>query len=116
ALYLRNLGPGTLSGYKQPVLARLARRFPQPLVLVGDSGEKDPEVYAEFAAAHPGRALATFIRQAGAAPGPAARFASARLFADPGAAAREAAARGLASAECVASAFGSGAGPRAPSP
>lgn len=113
ALYLRNLGPGTLSGYKPPVLARLARRFPQPFVLVGDSGEKDPEVYAGFSAAHPRRVLATFIRQATPDPGPASRFAGARLFADPAQAAREAAARGLADPGCVAAAFGSGGqGPR----
>ena len=106
ALYLRNLGPDTLSGYKQPVLARLADRFPQPLVLVGDSGEKDPEIYAEFAAAHPRRVLAAFIRQATPAPGPRARFAAVRLFADPGEAGGEAAALGLADPACVAAAFG----------
>ena len=117
ALYLRDLGPATLSGYKQPVLARLAGRFPQPLVLVGDSGEKDPEIYAEFAAAHPGRVLATFIRQATPAPGPPARFAAARLFAEPARAGREAAALGLADPACVALAFpGGAASPRSPSP
>lgn len=110
ALYLRNLGPGTLSGYKQPVLARLARRLPPPFVLVGDSGEKDPEVYAEFAAAHPGRVLAAFIRQATPEPGPPSRFAGARLFAEPGEVAREAAGRGLADPACVAAAFGAGGG------
>ena len=117
ALYLRDLGPGTLSGYKQPALERLAARFPQPMVLVGDSGEKDPEIYAAFAAAHPGRVLATFIRQANAAPGPPARFAAARLFADPAQAGREAAARGLAEAACVEGAFPAGAkGGAAPAP
>ena len=117
ALYLRDLGPATLSGYKQPALARLAGRFRQPLVLVGDSGEKDPEIYAEFAAAHPGRVLATFIRQATPAPGPPARFAAVRLFAEPAQAGREAAALGLADAACVALAFPGGAGsPRSPSP
>jgi phosphatidate phosphatase APP1 len=116
ALYLRNLGAATLSGYKEPVLARLAGRFAQPLVLVGDSGEKDPEIYAGFAAAHPGRVLATFIRQATPAPGPPARFATARLFSEPAQAGRAAAARGLADASCVAAAFGNAAGAGESSP
>lgn len=116
ALYLRDLGPKTLSGYKPPVLERLAARFPQPFVLVGDSGEKDPEIYAAFAAAHPGRVLATFIRRATPHPGPPARFAGARLFGDPAQAGREAAARGLADAACVEVAFDAGAGSGAASP
>ncbi len=115
ALYLRDLGPSTLSGYKQPVLARLARRFTQSFVLVGDSGEKDPEIYAEFAAAHPGRVLATFIRQATPAAGAPARFGAARLVSEPARAGREASARGLADAGCIAAAFGAG-GAAAPSP
>ena len=105
ALYLRNLGPGTLSGYKEPVLARLAERFPQPLVLVGDSGERDPEIYAALARAHRGRVVAVLVRQATPDPGPAARFEGERLFADPGDAARDAAARGLADPACVAAEF-----------
>ena len=32
------------------------------LILIGDDTESDPEVYAAFAAAHPGRVLATYIR------------------------------------------------------
>jgi phosphatidate phosphatase APP1 len=105
ALFLRNLGPGTLSGYKEPVLARLAERFPQPFVLVGDSGERDPEIYASFARAHPGRVLAAYLRQATPSPGPPERFAGLVLFAEPAAAARDAARRGLAAAPCVEAAF-----------
>ncbi len=97
ALHLRDVGPGTLSGYKEPVLERLAARFPQPFVLVGDSGERDPEIYAAFARAHPGRVRAIYVRRAGE-PGPASRFAGEVLFADPAEAGRDAAARGIAPA------------------
>jgi phosphatidate phosphatase APP1 len=104
ALFLRNLGPRTLSGYKEPVLAELRARFPQPLVLVGDSGERDPEIYGAFARAAPGRVLRIYVRRAGV-PGPAERFAGMLLFSDPADAARDAAARGLADRACVAREF-----------
>jgi phosphatidate phosphatase APP1 len=34
-----------------------------PFVLIGDSGEKDPQVYAEVVRTHPGRILAVYIRE-----------------------------------------------------
>ena len=84
ALYLRNLGPKTLHGYKEPVLARLAERFPGArFVLVGDTGERDPEIYAAFASAHPGRVIRVFLRQVTADPVPPARAAGAYLFRNP---------------------------------
>lgn len=97
-LELRNLGWRTLrGGYKEPVLARLAARFPGvPMVLVGDSGERDPEIYAAFMEGHPDRVLRAYVRKATAAPGPAARFARVLLFEDPAEVAADAAARGLA--------------------
>jgi phosphatidate phosphatase APP1 len=100
ALHLRNLGWDTVrGGYKEPVLARLAERFPGlPFVLVGDSGEKDPEIYAAFARAHPGRVLRVYVREATATPGPAARFDGLLLFADPAEAAADAVARKLVAA------------------
>jgi hypothetical protein len=107
ALYLRRLSRKTLSGYKEPVLERLAARFPAVrFVLAGDTGERDPEIYAAFARAHPGRVARTYLRRATAAEVPEARLAGALLFEDPAAAARDAAARGLADAACVAEAFG----------
>lgn len=36
-----------------------------PVVLVGDSGQRDPEVYLEMAAQHPGRVRAIYIRDVG---------------------------------------------------
>lgn len=40
-----------------------------PFVLLGDSGEKDPEVYADIVRAHPGRILAVYIREVRLDPG-----------------------------------------------
>lgn len=94
ALFLRNLGRTTLTRYKEPVLERLAARFPHPFVLVGDSGERDPEIYARFARAHPGRVLRIYIREADEV-GPPERFKGMLLFTDPAEAVRDAIALGL---------------------
>ncbi len=99
ALHLRQLGPGTLSGYKEPVLRALLSRFPQPVVLVGDSGEKDPEVYATIRHEFPGRVLAVFIRDAGGS-ADAARLEGMVLFKTPVEAARAAAGKGLLKDTC----------------
>jgi len=40
-----------------------------PFVLVGDSGEADPEIYADIVRAHPGRVLAVYIREVRLDPG-----------------------------------------------
>jgi phosphatidate phosphatase APP1 len=40
-----------------------------PFVLIGDSGEKDPEVYADIVRANPGRILAVYIREVRLDPG-----------------------------------------------
>ncbi|WP_343073330.1 phosphatase domain-containing protein [Pyxidicoccus fallax] len=103
-LYLRDLGPGTLSGYKQPAIRRLLHQFSQPVVLVGDSGEKDPEVYAQIRDEFPGRVKAIYIRDAGRTEDKT-RFEGMVLFKDSGDAAAHAAAQGLADAACVATAF-----------
>lgn len=65
-LFLRNWGMDLLSGhggYKHSVIERIMARYPElKFVLVGDSGEKDPEIYAEVVRRHPGRVLAVYIR------------------------------------------------------
>jgi phosphatidate phosphatase APP1 len=38
-------------------------------VLLGDSGEKDPEIYADVVREHPGRILAVYIREVRLNPG-----------------------------------------------
>jgi phosphatidate phosphatase APP1 len=40
-----------------------------PFLLLGDSGEKDPEIYAETVRRHPGRILAVYIREVRLDPG-----------------------------------------------
>lgn len=40
-----------------------------PFVLIGDSGEKDPEIYSETVRSHPGRILAVYIREVRLDPG-----------------------------------------------
>lgn len=57
--------------HKLSSLRQLAQALPHGrFVLIGDSGQQDPEIYAEFSAEHPGRVAAVYIRRAGAA-GPA---------------------------------------------
>jgi len=49
---------------KLPSIEAILRAWPgRRFVLVGDSGEKDPEVYAEAARRNPGRVLRVFIRR-----------------------------------------------------
>jgi len=49
--------------YKPDVIEKLLKEFPRrQFVLVGDSGEKDPEIYGEIARNHPGQIRAIYIR------------------------------------------------------
>ena len=66
--------------HKRATLARLAEEFPDvSWLLVGDDGQHDKEIYAEFVAAHPEHVAAVAIRHlsptqsvlAGSIPGPA---------------------------------------------
>lgn len=65
-LFLRNWGADLLKGhggYKHGVIEAILQKFPHlNFVLVGDSGEKDPEIYTEIVKQHPGRILAVYIR------------------------------------------------------
>jgi phosphatidate phosphatase APP1 len=103
-LYLRDLGPNTLSDYKQPIIRALLKAVPQKVVLVGDSGEHDPEVYAQMRTEFPDRVLAVYIRNAGHADDPA-RFKDMLLFKEPLEAARDAVGKHLADGHCVEAAF-----------
>lgn len=103
-LYLRDLGPNTLSHYKQPVIRALLRGMPNPVVLIGDSGEHDPEVYRQIVEEFPDRVLRIYIRNAGRALDPR-RFDGQVLFDEPKQAALDAVEKGLAPAACVAKAF-----------
>jgi phosphatidate phosphatase APP1 len=49
--------------HKRAALIRLAREFPSMRwLLVGDDGQHDPEIYAEFAGSHPQNVAAVAIR------------------------------------------------------
>jgi phosphatidate phosphatase APP1 len=50
--------------YKVGVLSALMQRFPERCyVLIGDSGEQDPEAYGEIATMHPDNVGYVFIRK-----------------------------------------------------
>ncbi|PNY81403.1 App1 family protein [Deinococcus koreensis] len=65
-LFLRNWGVDLLAGhghYKHGVIETIFERYPAlSFVLIGDSGEKDPEIYAEVVRKYPDRVLAVYIR------------------------------------------------------
>lgn len=100
-LLLRNLGPSTLSNYKQPRIRELLRALPQRAILVGDSGEKDPEIYAEIRKEVPDRVLDIYIRRVPGAAETPGRFEGMQVFSDPLEAARHAASRGYLKEECL---------------
>ncbi len=54
---------GGQTDYKLSVIEPLLARWPQrPVILAGDSGEQDPEIYATLARRHPQRISRIFIR------------------------------------------------------
>ena len=80
--------------YKPEVIDKILTDFPQRrFVLVGDSGEQDPEIYAALALKHPGQVVRILIREVAAMEGSEARYQAAfkdiprerwQVFADPG--------------------------------
>lgn len=63
---------GTAAGREQKEgrIREILDLHPQlPFVLIGDSGEKDPEIYADIVRAYPGRILAAYIREVRLDPG-----------------------------------------------
>jgi hypothetical protein len=70
---------------KLPVLERLLNDFPgHRFILVGDSGEQDPEVYAELARTHPAQVKAIHIRAVQGSDLSAERWHKAFRGLDPG--------------------------------
>jgi phosphatidate phosphatase APP1 len=54
---------GKHRGYKLGVIRRLLSTYEDlPFVLIGDSGEEDPEIYLQAVREHPGRIVAVYIR------------------------------------------------------
>jgi phosphatidate phosphatase APP1 len=57
------LGVASHLGHKLACIEEILSTHPHlPFVLLGDSGQKDPEVYRAVVASHPGRILAIYIR------------------------------------------------------
>ena len=79
---------------KRPPIEALLEAFPQRrFICVGDSGERDPELYGDLARRFPGRILAIFIRNVSREDADGERFRAAfrdlpraqwRVFDDPG--------------------------------
>lgn len=66
---------GQPDGHKTGAIETLLERFPRrTFVLVGDSGERDPEIYAAIAQRHAERIAAIFIRDVTAEPGDSERY------------------------------------------
>jgi phosphatidate phosphatase APP1 len=64
--------------HKLTAIQSLANRFPdRRFILVGDSGEQDPEIYGEWARANPRQVQAIFIREVSAETSFSPRYASA---------------------------------------
>ncbi len=70
-LLLRDLiGDRTGRARKHERIAEVLDLHPQlRFVLIGDSGEHDPQIYADIVRAHPGRILAVYIREVRLDPG-----------------------------------------------
>jgi phosphatidate phosphatase APP1 len=69
-LFLRNWGiyrdellPTNQMKHKLPLIRQMVGTYANlPFILIGDSGEADPEIYYEVVKAYPGRVLAVYIR------------------------------------------------------
>jgi phosphatidate phosphatase APP1 len=65
-LFLKDWSLGVLGkhrNHKLGIIRRLLRTYPElPFVLIGDSGEEDPEIYHQAVREHPGRIRAIYIR------------------------------------------------------
>ncbi len=65
-LFLKDWSPTVLGkhqDYKLGVIRRLLDTYEDlPFVLIGDSGEEDPEIYLQTIREHPGRIIAIYIR------------------------------------------------------
>lgn len=55
--------PTRHAGHKRAEIDRILETYPaMPFILVGDSGQEDPEIYAGVMRDHPGRVMAAYIR------------------------------------------------------
>jgi phosphatidate phosphatase APP1 len=124
-LFLREWGltwesplPRRAKGHKLALIRNMLALYDDlPFILIGDSGQRDPEIYAQVVREHPGRVLAIYIRNV--SHGPARRRAiedlavevveagsSLLLAADSMAMARHAVERGLIAPQALADVLG----------
>ena len=69
--------------FKTPIITRIMKDFPgKKFVLIGDSFEKDPEIYAEIARKNPGKVAHIFIRNTSSESGDSERMNKAFLKVD----------------------------------
>lgn len=69
-LFLREWGltfqrplPRRAEAHKRELIDAMLERYEElPVLLIGDSGQHDPEIYADVVARHPGRVAAVYIR------------------------------------------------------
>lgn len=62
-LTLQHPLPRRAKGHKQDLIERMLALYEDlPFILLGDSGQHDPETYAQVVRDHPGRVLAIYIR------------------------------------------------------
>ena len=60
------LMPMKHAGHKLEAIRKVLDSYPAlPAILIGDSGQEDPEIYAQVIREHPGRVLAAYIRHVG---------------------------------------------------
>ena len=60
-----NLMSFSHKGHKKEQIEPIFQRFPElPFILIGDSGQKDPEIYQQLIQTYPDRILAVYIRDA----------------------------------------------------
>lgn len=59
----RALGAGRLHGFKDAALREIMDAYPHlPVILIGDSSQRDPEIYRGIVREYPDRVLAVYIR------------------------------------------------------
>ena len=82
-LLLRDWSPRTIragEAHKLAAIQGLLDTYPGlPVVLVGDCGERDPEIYRQVVLRHPGRVLAVYVRDVAPTRHPAVRAIAAEL-------------------------------------
>jgi len=70
-IYLRDWGfsqeglkPASVRGHKFQLISNMLEVYRHlPFILIGDSGQKDPEIYTEVVRTHPGRIKCVYIRR-----------------------------------------------------